>query len=130
MVALVHEDSPALRRMAVFDIIVNNADRKGDHILAMPHGHRHGVDHGLTFHSEHKLRTVLWGWLGEELTAEEHAGIDRVSTGLEGALGRDLADLINAEEIASLAALCARLRRTGRFQAPSGEMSAVPWPLF
>ncbi|MHC6230298.1 SCO1664 family protein [Arthrobacter sp. MMS24-T111] len=130
MVALVHEDSPALRRMAVFDIIVNNADRKGDHILAMPRGHRHGVDHGLTFHSDHKLRTVLWGWLGEALTAEERAGVDRVSAGLDGELGRDLADLISAEEIASLAARCARLRQTGRFPAPSGEMSAVPWPLF
>ena len=78
MVALIHEDSAALRRMAVFDIVVNNADRKGDHILAMPGGHRHGVDHGLTFHADHKLRTVLWGWIGDELTAEELAGIDTV----------------------------------------------------
>ncbi len=130
MVALVHEDSPALRRMAVFDIIVNNADRKGDHILAMADGHRHGVDHGLTFHRDHKLRTVLWGWLGEALTADECDGIDRVSDGLQGGLGQDLADLLSAEEIASLAARCARLRLAGRFPAPRGEMSAVPWPLF
>lgn len=130
MIALVHEDSPALRRMAVFDVIVNNADRKGDHILAMAHGHRHGVDHGLTFHSDHKLRTVLWGWVGDALTAEESAGTDRVSEGLHGGLGTDLADLLSAEEIASLAARRARLRLAGRFPAPSGEMSAVPWPLF
>ena len=130
VIALVHEDSPALRRMAVFDIIVNNADRKGDHILAMTDGHRHGVDHGLTFHRDHKLRTVLWGWLGDALTAEERDGIDRVSEGLQGGLGRDLADLLSAEEMASLAARCARLRLAGRFPAPSGEMSAVPWPLF
>ena len=130
MVALVHEDSPALRRMAVFDITVNNADRKGDHVLAMTGGHRHGVDHGLTFHRDHKLRTVLWGWLGDALTAEERDGIDRVSEGLHGGLGRNLADLLSAEEIASLAARCARLRLAGRFPAPSGEMSAVPWPLF
>jgi uncharacterized repeat protein (TIGR03843 family) len=130
MVALVHEDSPALRRMAVFDMVVNNADRKGDHILAMTDGHRHGVDHGLTFHRDHKLRTVLWGWLGDALTAEERDGIDRVSEGLHGGLGRNLADLLSAEEIASLAARCARLRLAGRFPAPSGQMSAVPWPLF
>ncbi|MDR7360077.1 putative repeat protein (TIGR03843 family) [Paeniglutamicibacter sulfureus] len=130
MVALVHEDSPALRRMAVFDVIVNNADRKGDHILAMTDGHRHGVDHGLTFHRDHKLRTVLWGWLGDALTADEVDGIDRVSEGLHGDLGRNLADLLSAEEIASLAARCDRLRSAGRFPAPSGEMSAVPWPLF
>lgn len=130
IVALVHEDSPELRRMAVLDIIINNADRKGDHILAMPDGHRHGVDHGLTFHADHKLRTVLWGWLGEDLTTEELDGVDRVSEGLHGELGRNLSDLLTAEEIASLAARCAQLRLTARFPAPSGEMSAVPWPLF
>ena len=130
MVALVHEDSPALRRMAVFDMIVNNADRKGDHILAMTDGHRHGVDHGLTFHHDHKLRTVLWGWLGQPLTAEERDGVDRVAEGLHGELGRDLAELLSTEEIASLATRCARLRLAGRFPAPSGGMPAVPWPLF
>jgi len=130
MVALVHEDTPELRRMAVFDVVVNNADRKGDHILAMPGGHRHGVDHGLTFHRDHKLRTVLWGWLGDTLTDEECDGVDRVNEGLQGELGQNLAELLSAEEIAALAARCARLRLTGRFPAPSGDMPAVPWPLF
>ncbi|MGR0162106.1 SCO1664 family protein [Paenarthrobacter nitroguajacolicus] len=130
MVTLVHEDSPALRRMAVFDTVVNNADRKGDHILAMSNGHRHGVDHGLTFHRDHKLRTVLWGWLGDPLAAEELDGIERVAEGLEGELGRDLADLLSTEEIEALASRCARLRLAGRFPAPSGQTSAVPWPLF
>ena len=129
-VTLIHEDSPALRRMAVFDVVVNNADRKGDHILAMTDGHRHGVDHGLTFHRDHKLRTVLWGWIGDTLTAEELNGIDRVSEGLRGDLGRNLATLLTADEIAALAARCSTLRSAGRFPAPTGEMSAVPWPLF
>jgi uncharacterized repeat protein (TIGR03843 family) len=130
LVALIHEDSPALRRMAVFDIVVNNADRKGAHVLAMPDGHRHGVDHGLTFHVEHKLRTVLWGWLGEELTADELAGIDRVRAHLEGGLGDALDGLISDAEIAAAAARCDSLRSEGRFPAPHGEMPAVPWPLF
>ncbi|WP_284978475.1 SCO1664 family protein [Arthrobacter sp. fls2-241-R2A-200] len=130
MVALIHEDSPALRRMAVFDLVVNNADRKGNHILAMTDGHRHGVDHGLTFHSDHKLRTVLWGWVGDALTSEECDGIDRVTEELNGELGRKLAGLLSAGEIAALHARCDRLRLTGRFPAPSGEMPAVPWPLF
>lgn len=129
-VALLHEDSVALRRMAVFDVVVNNADRKGGHILAMADGHRHGVDHGLTFHTDHKLRTVLWGWLGDDLSSEELQGIERVSEGLDGDLGRDLADLLSDEEIASLSARCARLRAAGRFPAPHGHMPAVPWPLF
>ncbi|WP_066464118.1 SCO1664 family protein [Sanguibacter suarezii] len=130
LVTLVHEDSPALRRMAVFDVVVNNADRKGDHILAMADGHRHGVDHGVTFHRDHKLRTVLWGWLGEDLTADELDGVDRVSDGLHGDLGRDLEDLLTAPEITSLANRCSALRSAGRFPAPSGDMPAVPWPLF
>lgn len=129
-VTLVHEDSPALRRMAVFDIVVNNADRKGNHILAMADGHRHGVDHGLTFHRDHKLRTVLWGWLGDALSAEERDGLDRLSEELGQDLGRSLADLLSAPEIEALAARCSRLRATGRFPAPAGEMPAVPWPLF
>lgn len=130
LVALIHEDSPALRRMAVLDIIINNADRKGDHILAMPGGHRHGVDHGLAFHQDHKLRTVLWGWIDHDLTAEECDAIDRVSQGLHGELGETLTGLLTAEEIEALSARCERLRLTGQFPAPSGRMSAVPWPIF
>ncbi|MBM6621484.1 SCO1664 family protein [Micrococcaceae bacterium RIT802] len=130
MVALIHEDTLALRRMAVFDIIVNNADRKGDHILAMSDGHRHGVDHGVTFHHDHKLRTVLWGWLGDPLNADELDGVARVSEELRGPLGRELTGLLSAEEIASLAERCTRLLSAGRFPAPRGEMPAVPWPLF
>jgi uncharacterized repeat protein (TIGR03843 family) len=129
-ITLVHEDTPALRRMAVFDVIVNNADRKGDHVLTMADGHRHGVDHGLTFHRDDKLRTVLWGWLGEALTAEERDGIERVADGLHSELGRRLANLLSTEELTALAERCARLRADGRFPAPSGEMPAVPWPLF
>ena len=73
-VSLVHEDSRALRRMAVFDAIVNNADRKGGHVLGDGRtAARYGVDHGVTFHVEHKLRTVLWGWAGEPLDDEELA---------------------------------------------------------
>jgi len=130
MITLIHEDTPTLRRMAVFDVIVNNADRKGDHILAMADGHRHGVDHGLTFHVEHKLRTVLWGWLGDALTTDELDGVDRLSAQLAGELGRALADVLSTSEIAELAVRCDRLRTAGRFPAPSGGMPAVPWPLF
>lgn len=130
VMALVHEDTPELRRMAVFDVVVNNADRKGGHILAMPDGHRHGVDHGLTFHQDPKLRTVLWGWLGVALTDQELAGIERVSEGLRGELGANLAKLLSAEEIDSLTARCAQLLQARRFPAPSGGASALPWPLF
>jgi uncharacterized repeat protein (TIGR03843 family) len=129
-VALVHEDSAALRRMAVFDVLVNNADRKGAHVLAMPDGRRHGVDHGLTLHVEHKLRTVLWGWAGEPLTSDELDGVARVEQQLGGELGAVLGELVNEAELAALGARCARLRSTGVFPEPAGQAPAVPWPLF
>ncbi|RYI99440.1 MAG: SCO1664 family protein, partial [Actinomycetales bacterium] len=74
-VSLVHEDTPALRRMALFDLVVNNTDRKGGHVLAMSSGHRYGVDHGVCFHVDDKLRTVLWGWAGLDLSAEERTAL-------------------------------------------------------
>jgi uncharacterized repeat protein (TIGR03843 family) len=129
-VTLIHEDTRALRRMAVFDVIVNNADRKGNHILPMAGGHRHGVDHGLTFHTDHKLRTLLWGWVGDELTADEVEGIARVETHLAGDLGASLSTLLTEVEVNELAQRCARLRSEHIFPAPQGEMPAVPWPLF
>jgi len=129
-VSLLHEDSVALRRMAVFDVLVNNADRKGDHVLAMSDGHRFGVDHGLSFHDEHKLRTVLWGWIGEPLSEEELDGIDRVSEALNSTLGVELGQLLSEVELEALHQRCLQLRQDARFPGPSGDMPAVPWPLF
>ncbi|MHA7985245.1 SCO1664 family protein [Rathayibacter sp. CAU 1779] len=129
-VALVHEDSDALRAMAVFDMIVNNADRKGGHVLAMPDGHRYGVDHGLTFHVEHKLRTVLWGWVGEPLNEREVDGIARVRASVDHELGLSLRELLADDELEALAARCDRMLDDRRFPAPSGWMPATPWPLF
>lgn len=129
-VALIHEDSAVLRRMAVFDVIVNNADRKAGHILAMPDDHRFGVDHGLTFHVEHKLRTVLWGWEGDGLEADELDGIRRVRSGIAGDLGAALAALLSSDELDAFAARCDRMLVRGRFPGPSGDMPAMPWPLF
>ncbi len=129
-VTLIHEDAAPLRRMAVFDVVVNNADRKGGHALAMAGGHRHGVDHGLTFHVENKLRTVLWGWLGEDLAADELAGVARVRDQLDGPLGDTLRDLLTGREVDALATRCDRLLARRRFPAPRGDAPAVPWPLF
>jgi uncharacterized repeat protein (TIGR03843 family) len=129
-VALIHEDSPALRRMAVFDIVVNNADRKGAHVLAMADGRRYGVDHGLTFHVEHKLRTVLWGWRGEDLTVDEMNGVECVRSSLSGDLGEALSGLITEQEIVAVAERCDRLAAEGKFPSPYGRTPPMPWPLF
>lgn len=129
-ISLVHEDTTALRRMAVFDVVVNNADRKGGHVLEMPGGHRHGVDHGVTLHHEHKLRTVLWGWGGRALDDEEVAGVERVRSALGGRLGQQLADHLTDLEITALDRRCARLLSMGCLPLPRGEWPQIPWPPF
>jgi len=129
-VSLVHEDSSPLRRMAVFDIVVNNADRKGGHVLEMTDGHRYGVDHGVTFHTDHKLRTVLWGWLGERLTDAEVAAVSRLRAALGGDLGDALGFHLTEPEIDAIARRCDRLVARGSMPAPRGEWPAIPWPPF
>jgi uncharacterized repeat protein (TIGR03843 family) len=132
LVSLVHEDSAALRRMAVFDVLVNNADRKGGHVLAMPDGHRYGVDHGVCFHEENKLRTVLWGWADEPLHDDDRAAVRAFETRLERdeALVDLLEQLLTADEVAALRHRCRRLLGKGRMPVPSGAWPSIPWPAF
>jgi uncharacterized repeat protein (TIGR03843 family) len=129
-VSLVHEDSTALRRLAVYDVLVNNADRKGGHVLAMPDGHRYGVDHGVTLHHEPKLRTVLWGWAGEPLTDEEVTVVAKVVTGVRGDLGAVLTDHLIDLEIDALERRASRLLERGVLPGPTGGWPSIPWPPF
>jgi uncharacterized repeat protein (TIGR03843 family) len=132
-VSLVHEDSAALRRMAVLDVLVNNADRKGGHVLAMPGGHRHGVDHGVCFHVDDKLRTVLWGWAAEPLHADDVPVVEAFLAwlGADGdAVRRGLGGLLAGDELQALVERTARLLARGRMPLPSGAWPAIPWPAF
>jgi uncharacterized repeat protein (TIGR03843 family) len=129
-VSLVHEDTLPLRRMAVFDVLVNNADRKGGHVLAMAGGHRYGVDHGVTFHVEPKLRTVLWGWMGEALAGVEVAAVEKVRDAATDELGDRLRELVTAQEVTALIRRCERLLRRGTLPEPGGAWPVIPWPPF
>ena len=129
-VSLVHEDTPPLRRMAVFDVLVNNADRKGGHVLPMADGHRYGVDHGVTFHAEPKLRTILWGWLGEPVGEEDLAAVEVVHEDLRGQLGVALRGLLAEREVTSFEQRCARMLDKRVMPAPTGAGPAIPWPPF
>ena len=127
---LVHADDARLRRLAVLDAVINNADRKGGHLLPTADGRLYGIDHGVTFNTENKLRTLLWGWAGEPLTGE---AVD-VLQGLQGALeasGRltaTLAALVTSAEVDATRARVEALLRSGRHPEPSGEWPAIPWP--
>ncbi|MFE9353892.1 SCO1664 family protein [Streptomyces olivaceoviridis] len=125
---LVHADDERLRRLAVLDAVINNADRKGGHLLPTAEGRLYGIDHGVTFNVENKLRTLLWGWAGEPLTPEAVDVLKGLRDGLEGGLGRRLAALITAAEIDATRARVDALLTSGLHPEPSGEWPAIPWP--
>jgi hypothetical protein len=121
---------PRLRRMALFDALINNADRKGGHVLPADGEHLYGCDHGVCFAAEPKLRTVLWGWRGEALTAEEVACLRHACSALGGPLGERLAGLLSEREIRALERRAERLISDGRMPFPDPYRPAIPWPPF
>ncbi|MGW4822884.1 SCO1664 family protein [Streptomyces sp. NPDC004227] len=127
---LVHADDERLRRMAVLDAVINNADRKGGHLLPTPEGHLYGIDHGVTFNVENKLRTLLWGWAGEPLPPEVLAVLKALEDTLrDGApLAARLAALITPAELDATRARVTTLLTSGTHPEPSGEWPAIPWP--
>jgi uncharacterized repeat protein (TIGR03843 family) len=126
--ALAHADDPRLARLAVLDAVINNADRKGGHVLVGADDRIYGVDHGVSFHIDDKLRTVLWGWAGRRLPPDAVDVLDALTPALAGALGEELSAHLTLAEVAALTARIDRLRRTRRFPAPSEGWPAVPWP--
>ncbi|OIK03786.1 SCO1664 family protein [Streptomyces monashensis] len=125
---LVHADDERLRRLAVLDAVINNADRKGGHLLPTAEGRLYGIDHGVTFNVENKLRTLLWGWAGEPLTAEAVEVLGGLREGLGGPLGERLAQLITPAEIDATRARTEELLSSGVHPEPGGQWPAIPWP--
>ena len=122
------EDNPALRKIALFDAIVNNTDRKIGHLLPLSNEVVLGCDHGVTFHSEDKLRTVLWQWSGDKFTGEEIALLDNLLARI--AANAELKELITESEIAALKDRINSLISAGTFPTPSDEWPSIPWPPF
>lgn len=139
VIDMVNGDDPRLRRIAVFDAVVNNTDRKAGHLVPIPGGHLHAVDHGVTFSIVPKLRTVLWAWEGEPFDEAELAGLARLrdalatpasssSAATPGSLSAALAELLFVDEIEATRARVTALLASGRFPSPSPDWPAVPWP--
>jgi uncharacterized repeat protein (TIGR03843 family) len=123
---LAHRDGSALRRIALFDAVVNNADRKGGHLLPLADGTVLGIDHGLTFHAEDKLRTLLWGFAERALEPGERAELERLRE--DERLAARLAELLSPAEIAAFRGRIETLLRAGVLPRPDGRMRPVPWP--
>jgi uncharacterized repeat protein (TIGR03843 family) len=120
--------SEAVRRMAIFDAVINNADRKGGHILPTTSGQVYGVDHGVTFNVTDKLRTVLWQWAGRMLPDDAVDVLRSLRRDLDGPLGAQLGELLTGAEVRRTRARIDRLLASRRHPEPSDEWPAIPWP--
>ena len=118
-------NDPQLRKIALFDAIINNTDRKFGHLLVDHDGKLRGCDHGVCFHQENKLRTVLWQFAGEQFTAEEIELLNKVNK-LD--LDSSFAELLTSAEISALSGRIANLLAVRQFPFPSDEWPAIPWP--
>lgn len=124
-VVIAHRDTPALRRMAVLDVLLNNADRKGSHILVAPDGRVRGIDHGLTFHAQDKLRTVLWGFAGDPLPADVADALEQLRAQWPPP---DLELHLTGREVRAAGARLQALLGDPRYPLPAPGWPRLPWP--
>jgi uncharacterized repeat protein (TIGR03843 family) len=134
VIDIVNAADPRLRRIAVLDAVLNNTDRKAGHLLPIPGGHLHAVDHGVTFSIEPKLRTVLWHWAGDPFDPEELAALGLVrdalgdAAGHPGPLATALRELLFVGEVDATRARVDELLANGVFPGPNPDWPAIPWP--
>ena len=122
-------DHAGLRAMAVFDAVINNADRKAGHLLPAPGGHLYGCDHGVCFGEEYKLRTVLWQWRGRSLPGRSVAALRRLQECFdEGDLGENLAAWLTDDEVKATRDRLELLLKHRVHPYPPEDWPAVPWP--
>ncbi len=129
-VAVVHADEDKLKLLAGFDVVVNNADRKGSHILRPGDGRVLGVDHGLCFHRDDKLRTILWGWAGTPLPDIVTDGLRRLASGMAGDLRAEMSEYLTKTEVDTLARRIDHLELYPVYPMPPRGRSPIPWPPF
>jgi len=129
-VLLAHANDPRLAQLAVFDAVINNSDRKAGHLLTDATGRLWAIDHGISFHPEPKLRTVLWGWAGEPLPEKILDVLQQLDKDLRGALGTELKPYLDADERAAISGRVHRLLREARFPQPTPGWPVLPYPLF
>lgn len=127
--AVCHRDDPRLQTIALFDAVTNNADRKAPHLISAQDGSVLGVDHGLTFHVDDKLRTVLWGWAGQPLPPALRTGLSRLASWLgSGNDDHPLDELLTGSELRMLRRRVRRLQSMPVFPQPPEDRTPIPWP--
>ena len=122
-------DHAGLRDLAVFDAVINNADRKIGHLLPVPGGHLYGCDHGISFAEEYKLRTVLWQWRGKALPGHSVEVLRRLADALAGGwLARELSDHLSRAEVGATLSRVEMLLASRAHPYPPEGWPAIPWP--
>lgn len=124
------EDNPQLRSVALLDAIINNTDRKIGHLLPRADGKLFVCDHGVTFHEENKLRTVLWQWAGESFSADELNTLSKFRYYLDSDASSEIRSLITPEEFLALQERTRLLFVEKTFPEPNPEWPHIPWPPF
>jgi uncharacterized repeat protein (TIGR03843 family) len=119
-----------LLRLAVYDIVANNADRKSGHCLVGHDGHLWAIDNALTFHAEHKLRTVIWDFADQPLPPDIVTSLRDLQVALDGTSGllEALSLLLSGAELSALRRRVQALLQAGHLPKP-GPGRVVPWPL-
>ncbi|NDJ59745.1 MAG: SCO1664 family protein [Chloroflexi bacterium] len=121
---------PQLMRIATFDYMVNNADRKGGHCLVDGQGHIWGIDHGITFHRAHKLRTVIWDFAGQPIPEPFLQDIDQLCLTLDtqtSTYRKEMQKLLSQAEMNAFHARVRHMLKQRRYPLP-GPGPNYPWP--
>ena len=129
LIALAHVDSRDLRNLCLFDLIINNADRKGSHLLQDSKNRLWAIDHGVTWHKENKIRTILWGWIGKNFDEEDENLLKKSLEVLQNWQIEKL-QILPSEDLKAAIVRIENLLEIGMFPQPSGDWPAVPWPIF
>jgi hypothetical protein len=128
------EDRQRLRPTALFDLLINNADRKGSHVLRDEADHLWLIDHGVCFHIEDKLRTVIWDFVGEPIPEDLCGDLTNFAlrlkpvNGTPSEMAASLMTCLSRSEVRVLGSRAERLVASGRFPAPDPYRRAFPWP--
>jgi len=128
-VTLAVKDTPWVDRLTVFDAVVNNSDRKASHILSCSDGNSWAIDHGVSWHQQDKLRSVLWAKAGQELTGEARSALNQLEIALNDK-NKDLIELLTQQEIEAAFNRLEILLQSGEFPVPNENWPAIPWPVF
>ena len=127
---LTQADIQGLRPVVLFDLLVNNADRKGSHLIYDKNHHLWLIDHGICFHVEDKLRTVIWDFSGEAIPEDLVDGLRNFQQIIKPgtSIYQELKSLVSPKEIKALTARAEHLVSQPNFPLPDPDQRSIPWP--